>query len=113
MKKQYVISSTILISLCLILTILTIYALSSTPSIPNQAYSQAEPITSETNSSYEIITATVISKTSDGLFYTAVNNNDPDDIVVIEGSFAKGDKVQITFFHDDIESVDILERETF
>lgn len=58
----------------------------------------------------QTVIATVISKTNDGEFYTAVNNYDSNDTIVIDGNYAKGDKVMITFFHYDIESVKIIER---
>ncbi|MEI2465024.1 hypothetical protein [Niallia taxi] len=57
----------------------------------------------------QTIIATVISKTSDSKLYTAVNNYDSSDTIVIDGKFSKGDKVMITFFHDDIEKVEVLE----
>jgi len=58
----------------------------------------------------QTIFATVVSKTSDGKYNTAINNYDANDTILIDGQFSKGDKVMITFFHDDVESVKIIER---
>ena len=58
----------------------------------------------------QTVIATVISKTNDGKYYTAINNYDANDTITIDVQFSKGDKVMITFLHDDIESVKIMER---
>lgn len=114
---------TILITLFLILAVLVIYALTNTQSGTKHVSAQSNEPTIIAENGYKVIQdndpnrqtilATVVSKTPDGKYFTAVNNYDSSDTVVIDGNFAKGDKVSITFFHDDVEKVEVLERETF
>jgi len=68
-------------------------------------------VVKDNDSERQTIIATVISKTNDDKHFTAVNNYDSSDTILIDGNYSKGDKVMITFFHDDIEKVEVLERE--
>lgn len=129
MPKLNAIQSITLFTILAFILILTISVSSQThinashatkqTSISNLSNNTKEPhivnengfkVVSDSDPNRQTIIATIISKTPDKQYYSAVNAYDSSDIVTIplSDTYATGDKVTITFFHDDIESVEIL-----
>jgi len=104
-----------------IIAVLTLSSNSTPKTTAESVYKEPEIITEvnrkvieDNDEAKQTISATIISKTPDGKHFSAVNNYDDKDIVVLdkteETTWKNGDKVYITFAGDKVDSVEVVKR---
>lgn len=82
---------------------------------PNIINEGERKVIADNDSTTQTVSATIISKTPDGKSYSAVNNYDSKDIFVIESqeSYEVGTKVNVTFYKEKIQKVQVVKKPTF
>jgi len=102
-----------------IIAVLTLSSNSTPKTTAESVYKEPEIITEnnrkvieDNDEAKQTISATIISKTQDGQHFSAVNNYDEKDIVLIDKTeaFQQGDKVYITFKEEKVDNIKLITR---